>query len=870
MTVRDPSPGVMRRAVAALVEASRRRARAVVGLAILLAAGAGYYAARGISIDTDEQKLISPNLPWKRTEAELNRDFPQNDGVLAVVVDGPTPDLAGDAASALADRLRAQPALFTDVRQPDGLVFFRKNGLLFLPLDQVQATIDGMISEQPFIGTLAADPGLRGVCTALDLMAQGVLRGAVPNSAVDPALDGVARATKAALAGAYAPLSWQTLLSNRKPTARELRRFVLAKPVLDFNAVEPSHRAVQAIRDAARGGDAGLFRGVRVRVTGPAALSDDQFSALAEGAGFATALSIGLLCLWLILGLRSLRTVACVLVTLLVGLVGCAAFAVRAIGPFNPISVAFAPLFIGIAIDFGIQFSVLFAAMAPDAPTPAEAFRRTADGVGLPLAVAASAAAVGFLSFVPTAYSGVSDLGLIAGFGMILALALNLTLLPALLALFARPKAPRTGGGRLGQVADLFIQRRRGWILALAALAGVAAAGALTQLRFDFNPIHLQDQRSESVSTLNDLMDDPLTTPFTISVVVPPAEADSLATRLSALPAVAQVLDLKSFVPADQEAKLDVIQDARSLLDPTLNPATKRPPATDAETLEAIARCAADLGRIGERGDRSARELAGLLQSAAGAKDLPLLQANLSDGVGRRLDDMRLALQAGPVSLASLPADLRDDWVGRDGQWRLEVHPSGDSRDNAVLRRFCAAVARVAPDATGMPVTIQESARTVTDAFASAGVTAVGAIVVLLFVVLRRPRDVAAVLLPLLLAGLLTLGSGVVLGLPLNFANIITLPLLLGIGVAFDIYFVMRWRSGLQGLLSSTTARAVLFSALTTGTAFGSLALSKSPGMSDMGKLLSLALFFTLVCTFFVLPALLGPVPRPPDPSRSP
>jgi hypothetical protein len=867
----DPSAGPLRRAVAGLVEASRCHAWVVLGLAAVAGAGAAFYTVRHVSIDTDQNKLLSPKLPWRKAEAELNRNFPQNDGLIAVVIDGPSADRAGDAAAELARRLRERPEEFTDVRRPDGLDYFRKNGLLFLSQDQVQSITDGMISEQPFIGTLAADPSLRGVFSALDLMAQGVLHNAIPATSVEPALTEVSHAAQAALEGRYAPLSWQTLLNAHKPEARELRRFVLAKPVLDFKAVEPGHRAIVAVRDIVHGGD-NAFRGVRVRITGPIALSDDQFSALAEGAGFTTALSLGLLCLWLLLGLKSVRTVLCVLVTLLVGLVGCAAFAVWAIGPFNPISIAFAPLFIGIAIDFGIQFSVLYAVEAPGAPSPKEAFRKTAYGVGGALAVAASAAAVGFFSFVPTAYSGVSDLGLIAGVGMILALVLNLTLLPAQLALFVRPASQRPAESRLGFAADRFLLRRRWGILATAAFLAVGSAAALTRLAFDFNPIHLQDQRSESVSTLTDLMGDSLTTPYTADLLAAPGEAPEFARRLSALPEVSEVLDLASFVPPDQGAKLDVIRDAASLLDPTLDPEAKGTPPTDAETLGEIGRCQSDLDKVGAKGDAAAAGLAALLRNAlsAGEKALPLLRANLSDGVPGRLEDMRLALQAGPVTLATLPAEVRDDWVGKDGRWRLEIHPRGDSSDNAVLERFTAAIRKVAPDVTGTPVTIQESARTVTHAFVEAGTIAVTAIVVLLFVVLRRPRDIAAVLLPLLLAGLLTLGTGVVLGLPLNFANIITLPLLLGIGVAFDIYFVMRWRSGLDHPLASSTARAVLFSALTTGTAFGSLALSRSPGMADMGKLLSLALFFTLLCTFFVLPALLGPAPSAPETGGSP
>jgi uncharacterized protein len=212
--------------------------------------------------------------------------------------------------------------------------------------------------------------------------------------------------------------------------------------------------------------------------------------------------------------------------------------------------------------------------------------------------------------------------------------------------------------------------------------------------------------------------------------------------------------------------------------------------------------------------------------------------------------------------MQTLPADLRRAWVAEDGRARLEVFPKGDPRDNTVLKRFVAAVRTIAPEATGTPVTIQESGSTVVGAFTRAGWIAVSAITLLLLFMLRSLRDVILVLTPLLLAGLLTAATSVILDLPLNYANIITLPLLLGIGVAFDIYFVMRWRAGMAGPLQSSTARAVLFSALTTMTAFGSLALSNHPGTAEMGRLLTIALAYVLLCTLLVLPALLGPAKR--------
>jgi predicted RND superfamily exporter protein len=253
---------------------------------------------------------------------------------------------------------------------------------------------------------------------------------------------------------------------------------------------------------------------------------------------------------------------------------------------------------------------------------------------------------------------------------------------------------------------------------------------------------------------------------------------------------------------------------------------------------------------------------------AHGRVALPGLIENLSSNAARRLDELRGSLNPQKVTLDTLPADLKDDWVAKDGRARIEIFPKADMRDNALLVKFVAAVRTVAPDATGTPVTIQESAATVTHAFTTAGIIALIAIAILLLIVLRRIGDMLLVLVPLLLAGLLTLATGVIIDLPLNYANIIALPLLLGIGVSFDIYFVMRWRTGSDRLLESSTTRAILFSALTTGTAFGSLALSNHPGTADMGKLLTLALSFTLLCTFILLPAMLGPAKTRNEPPK--
>ncbi len=849
-----------------IVDICRRHALAVASVYLVLTVFGAFYAASRLSIDTDLNKLISSDVGWRQQEQALDEAFPQNTDLLAIVIDGATPDQTSDATAALADRLSLRPDLFKSIRIPGGGEFFARNGLLFLPKDEVQAFADQLIAAQPLLGTLAADPSLSGVFGTLDLLAQGALHGDIAPATLDGPFTAIADATEAAVAGRYAPLSWQTLLSGRNADPRELRHFILVQPILDYDALEPGARAGRVIRAQASALGLTPERGVRVRITGDVALSDDQLASLSQGAGFSAALSGTLLCVLLMLAVRSPRLVAAIICTVVVGLVASACFAVAAVGALNPISIAFAVLFIGITIDFGIQFSVRCRDERFRAGDLGDALHRTALGIGGPLSVAAAATAVGFLAFVPTDYTGVSDLGLIAGVGMLIALALNLTLLPALLVLSRARGEPRPVGFRWAAPIDAFLLSHRKSVAIGSVVVALAAAATLPWLRFDFNPLNLQSRNSEAVSTLFDLMADPNSTPYTIETLEPSVEqATALADKLGALPEVGQAVTVQSFVPEDQDAKLAILQDARNLLGPSLFPSTIRPPPSDEKILASIVDFDKDTKALAAQGNRSAERLSHALDGiiARGRPALPQLVANLAANAARRLDELRTALGAhNKIALADLPPDVTLDWITSDGRARVEVFPKGDVRDDAALARFVAAVRTDAPNATGTPVTIQESANTVTRAFMTAGVIALVSIALLLLVVLRRLNDVALVLAPLILAGLLTLATGVLIGMPLNYANIIALPLLLGVGVSFDIYFVMRWRAGTGDLLQSSTARAILFSALTTGTAFGSLALSNHPGTADMGKLLTLALSYTLICTFIVLPALLGPIKR--------
>jgi hypothetical protein len=222
------------------------------------------------------------------------------------------------------------------------------------------------------------------------------------------------------------------------------------------------------------------------------------------------------------------------------------------------------------------------------------------------------------------------------------------------------------------------------------------------------------------------------------------------------------------------------------------------------------------------------------------------------------LDELRDLFKAQEVTRENLPRDLVREWVVPDGPARIDVSPSGDPNDNVAMRAFARAVLAVEPNATEGPISILEARRTVVTAFIVAGACALLSISILLWITLGRISDVLLTLIPLLMAGVVTLEVCVIIEMPLNFANIIALPLLLGVGVAFKIYYIMAWREGQTHLLQSVLTRAVTFSALTTATAFGSLYFSSHPGTSSMGKLLAISLITTMAAAALFQPVLMG------------
>jgi hopanoid biosynthesis associated RND transporter like protein HpnN len=853
-----------------IVALSANRPWTVALLGLLLSLAALFYTARNFAMTTDTAELISTEQAWRQREIAYAAAFPQQKDLILVVLDGATPELAETAAVRLTAALEEQSGLFRSVRRPEGGPFFARNGLMLLPLEDVQATTEQLVAAQPFLGPLAADPSLRGVLTSISTVLEGVTRGSATLGNIEPLMTALADTAEAARSGRPAFFSWRNIMAGKPAGPRETRRFILVQPVMNYGALQPGAAASDAIRATAASLGLDPAHGVTLRLTGPVPLADEEFASLADDAGLVTGIMVAALVGILWLAVRSVRYVAAILVTTILGLIITAGLGLIATGRFNLISVAFIPLFVGLGIDFSIQFSVRCLAERLIQPDLQSALVAAGRGVGRALTLAAMAIAVGFFAFLPTTYVGVAELGAIAGIGMFVALGLSLTLLPALLVLL-RPGPggmAEMGYHALAPVEHLLHRRRRAVLTGAGVLAAVCVA-LLPLVRFDFNPLHLRSPKVESMSTLADLMRDPDRTPNTIIVMAPSlAEAETRAERLEALPEVSQVVTLDSFIPSRQEEKLALIADAAMILGPTLEALAPLPPPTDAELVSSLESTAADLRRAAAQKDDSAsaaaRRLATALEGLASAAPEARMAATGAVVMPLQvlLGQIRDMLQAAPVTPETLPPDLVADWIARDGSARVEVFPRGNPNDDALVQRFARAVQAVAPDATGTPISIHAAGDSIVTAFLQAGVLSGVAITLLLALVLRRVRDVVLTMIPVLLSGLLTLATCAALDLPLNFANIIALPLLFGIGVAFNIYFVMAWRIGEHDLLQSSLTRAVVFSALTTATAFGALWLSSHPGTASMGRLLMISLGWELLVTLIFRPALLSNPPK--------
>jgi len=850
--------------VVSIVRTCTRFATLTLLAGLLLAIGAGYYTAHHFAINTDINTLISDKLDWRQRDVQFDRAFDRDSTILAVV-EAPTPELTNLAATALEQKLKGDTKNFLSMQALGSGEFFEKNGLLFLPTQELAELAGQFESAAPLVEIMAGDPSIRGLTGALETGLAGVQRGEVKLDNTVRPFNLIAQTVEDILSKGSANFSWRELTSKTPLTDSDRRAFIEFKPVINYGALEPGKEATDAIRKAAAELDFPQKFQARVRLTGPIPIANEEYSTVQEGAivNAIGTIVVVLFILWL--ALHSAKIIFAVFVNLFIGLSITTAVGLWMVGSLNLLSIAFAVLFIGLGVDFGIQFSVRYRSERFKNDDLAQALEEAARRSAIPLSLAAMATAAGFLCFLPTDYKGISELGEIAGAGMLIAFTSSITVLPALLRLLNPPGEKEPVGYAFLAPLDRFLEDHRIPIVVGTLALVIAGLPLLYFMRFDFNPMNLRSPNAESIATYLDLRKDPNTGASAINVLThSDADAQKIAAKLEKLPEVLRVQWLDSFVPEDQPAKLKLLAQAARVLGPALSPESIDDAPTDQENVDSLKSSVASLRKVAGEGNGpgavASRRLADALQKLADSNEATRnkAQAIFVDPLEVLLDQLKNALQAQPVSLNTLPPEIVSSWKAKDGLMRVQALPRGDPNDNDNLRRFASAVLSAEPTAVGGPVSILKSGDTIVRAFILAGIYALVVISLLLWVTLQRVTDVLMTLVPLLVAGAVTLEICVLIKLPLNFANIVALPLLLGIGVAFKIYYVVAWRSGRTNLLQTSLTRAIFFSAMTTATAFGSLWLSSHPGTSSMGKLLALSLVTTLAAVLLFQPALMG------------
>ncbi len=842
-------------------------------LLLLTLCGTGvllYFTVRNFRINTDLTEMISAKLSFRRDVQKFHREFPQLVGNVVVVVQGDSPEQARQARNLLAGRLAKENRLFRSVYAPGAGPFFARNGLLYLGRDRLEELGDRLAEMQPFLALLSRDFSLSGLFKVLtDLVEQKDIS-LSENDRILVLFDRLARVFSAVGAGRSAHMDWQSLVMTGR-AGRGEQQFILLQPAGGGRG-NPVKRAVQAIHRAADDLHLADRFGTRISITGKPVINWEDLRSVRRDITIASLVSFVLVGIVLYLGLGSMRLVLAGLFTLVVGLAWTIGFAILVVGQLNMISVTFVVLFIGLGIDYGIQIFLRYKELLihgrPHMDAIAEAVSATANS----LLLCAISTAIGFYAFVPTAYVGASELGIISGTGMFLIFLASITVLPALMALLPEQKRQALPLAMGGTVARWLTRYPRP-ILAMAGAALVGSLLLLPRITFDTNPFHMSDQGAPAVRAAMRLFAGERTTPWTISVLAPDRrQARQLARRLKALPEVGSAITIDDFVPAHQEEKLAQIEDMALTMPPA--PVTGSAPAPqryqrDRAALLALGRAldrrlaAGGMERrVQEKMAALAAGVHGIEQQLTGAdrekQVFDRLEQALLPDLGALIRRLNRLMAARPVTLADLPPELVRRYVSADHHYRIQVFPSRDLRDRRNLEQFVSAVTAIAPHATDQPVTILRAGQTIVRAFRNASILAFVLIALFLRLTMRTWTEVLLVVAPLVLALCYTAAAAVLLAIPFNFANIIVVPLLLGIGVDAGIHVLHRVRE-VHGrtihVLETSTARAVLFSSLTTVMSFGTLSFMHHAGTASMGKLLTLSVTMMIICTLIVLPA---------------
>jgi len=869
-----------------------RRPRLILTLALLFSAASVIYTKKNMEFLTGRDDLMPRNAPFQVDYQAYRREFGDQEEIVAVI-ESDDAEKTTRAADVLYQRLNREPGLFRDVFYPGGLPFFRKNGLLFMPLEDIQRLRHTLTMAAPVLKDLAASPSVQTLFTSLTGQIDGYLASGNPASleSLTFMLTTLDKGFKA-FDGKGSPMSMDAFLKgggNGAPSALEnagRQQVITMRPVKDEGSFLASEKPIKAARAAlAEILKRPEFKGVTAGLTGVPVLEYEEMATSQRDIGIATILSLSLTVILLLFAFRGLLNVISAMVSLIVGICLSFGFATAAVGHLNILSMVFAIMLIGLGIEYGIQVVLRYQEELRGGSSGLAAIETGLTANIRSIVMAAATVALAFATFAFTDFKGIAELGIIAAGGVAICVIATFTVLPAMLILLERFRKPQTGVSSGQASADraerpffraLFANPRT--VVGITLIVSLACLYPALTMRFDYNLLNLQAKGLQSVEYAYKLMRSKENSGYFAVVIAKNAgEAKQLSERLEKLPSVDHVVSLPALVPDNQPAKLAELAALRQVM-------AEVRPAPYEENLRVM-----ELPRVFETfRDRVAKlktalkakkapeakqvgaflaTLDGFFATLEKEKDKNALgmlrefQGGMFAELPAKLAMMKESLEASPVTEADVPAQLKERFVGKSGVMLLQVAPKKEVFERAPLQEFVSQVRGVVPHATGEPVMVYESLTILRDAYTKAFAYAFAGIAIILLINFKSIRFAAMGALPLA-AGLLMMVGGMRLaGISFNSANIIVLPLILGVGIDSAIYIINRYRQGNETPAQVATRSAgvgVFLNALTILFSFGALMVAHHQGVFSIGAVMSLGMVASVAVFLAFLPALLS------------
>ena len=885
-----------------------RHPRLILITALLLSLMALVYTWKRMEFLTARDDLMPKNTAFHRDYRAWRAEFGDSEEIV-VVIESEDQERVSRFCDKLYARLEADKSRVRELFYPGGLPFFRKNGMLFMPLSELRELRNNLGMAAPVLKELSASPSVQTLFTHLtrrmdDYVAQGPGRGNDKELAgLTFMLDKLGLGFRKFGDGGSSSFSLEEFfLKGSDGKESQLSRagkmqIMTLLPVRNDTSFVPAEAAIAFVRSEA----AALlklpeFKGVSVGLTGTPVLEYEEMATSRRDIAIATAVSLILTVILLLVAFRGVLNVLAAMVTIIVAVCLSFGFATLAVGHLNILSMVFAIMLIGIGIEYGIQLVLRYQEELAGGADYHDAVEAGLNRNIWPIIMAAATVAAAFLTFVFTDFNGIAELGIIAAGGIVICVIATFTVLPAMLMLLAPYRKKRaadqlpgtgasskfrvrndgTGESGLKNILQSLFDHPKS-IIALTVILCIATILPLMNSRFDYNLMNLQAKGLESVKYAYKLMKSSENSGyFAVVTARNRTEAQSMAKKLEALPTVDHVVSYDTFIPEEQAGKLHLLAE----LSRELEGVRPRKYEEDLRVMElptVFENFRNSVERLKNRLDKEKRKEAkpvgnfltildaffAKLDKEKDTNALGMLrdfQGGMFAELPEKIAFLKESLKPSPVTEADIPVELRQRFIGKTGKYLLQVAPKHEIFDLDPLKAFIEEVRTVDPHATGEPVMVYESMTIMRDSYIKAFIYAFIAIVVILLITFRSITCAAVGLVPLAV-GILFMVAGMHLcGISFNSANIIVMPLVLGIAVDSGIYLINRYRreggSALE-VVTSSTGVGVFLNTLTIMASFGALMVAHHQGVFSIGAVMTIGMVACQVAFVIVLPAVL-------------